>query len=150
MYCSKCGAQIPDDSAFCKSCGTSISCKVAENQGQQTLHSIPSQQKGSRDFTLTKDQVFNTALQAVQKLRYKISSIDKVNGLLQFKTQMSWRSWAGQDMSVLILDNGNGTCTVQITGARNVLGGFTQVIDWGEVNSVAGKVFREMDKLLGK
>jgi len=83
----------------------------------------------THDYSLTNEKVFNTALQSVRKLGYKISSIDKNNGLLQFKTQMSWKSWAGQDMSILVLDNGNGTCTLDIAGARNTSGVFTQAYD---------------------
>jgi uncharacterized PurR-regulated membrane protein YhhQ (DUF165 family) len=37
MYCSKCGAQIPDDSAFCGSCGTPVSGQVVKGHGPQTL-----------------------------------------------------------------------------------------------------------------
>jgi len=102
----------------------------------------------TRDYSTAHDQVFNAALQSVRKLGYKISSIDKTNGLLQFKTQMSWRSWAGQDISILVLDNEQGTCTVDITGARNSSGVFTQAYDWGEVSSIGDKVIKEMDKLL--
>jgi len=76
----------------------------------------------TRDYSRSRDQVMNAALQSIRKIGYKISSIDKANGLLQFKTQMSWRSWAGQDMSILILDNEQGTCSVDITGTRNASG----------------------------
>jgi hypothetical protein len=37
MYCSKCGAQIPDDSTFCSSCGAPVSGKVVKAQGPGTL-----------------------------------------------------------------------------------------------------------------
>ena len=102
----------------------------------------------TRDYSSPYERVFNASLQAVRKLGYKISGIDKTNGLLQFKTQMSWKSWAGQDMSILVIDNGNKTCTVDITGARNPSGVFTQAYDWGEAAGIANKVFKEMDKLL--
>ena len=102
----------------------------------------------TREYNVPYQQVFNAALQAVRKVGYKISSIDKVSGLLQFKTQMSVFSWAGQDMSILVLDNGNETCTVDIAGARNPSGVFTQVYDWGEAAKIANKVFKEMDTLL--
>jgi len=102
----------------------------------------------TRDYSLPHEQVFNNALRAVRNLGYKISSVDKTNGLLQFKTQMSLLSWAGQDMSILVLDNGNGTCTVDIGGVRNTSGVFVQVYDWGEASGIANKVFKEMDKLL--
>ncbi len=103
----------------------------------------------TRDYKFPYQRVFNAALQAVRQRGYKISSIDKINGLLPFKTQMSLFSWAGQDMSILVLDNGNETCTVDVTGARNPSGVFTQAYDWGEAAGIANKVFKEMDKLLG-
>lgn len=37
MYCSKCGAQIPEDSTFCSSCGTPVSGQVVKGQGPRTL-----------------------------------------------------------------------------------------------------------------
>jgi hypothetical protein len=104
----------------------------------------------THEYSFPSDQAFNIALQAVRRLGCKISSIDKVNGLLQFKTQMSWKSWAGQDMSILVLDNGNGTCTVDITGTRNASGLFVQAYDWGEAGGIAKQVFAEMDKLFKK
>lgn len=33
MYCHKCGKQIPDDSAFCSYCGTSIAPHPEKQQG---------------------------------------------------------------------------------------------------------------------
>ena len=81
---------------------------------------------------------------AVAKLGYKIYNVDKAKGLIQFKTPMSLFSWAGQDMSIAIKDNGNGT-TVAISGVRNPAG-FMQVYDWGEPGMIAKKVFSLMDK----
>ena len=37
MYCSKCGAQIPDDSTFCSSCGAPVSGQVVQAEGPRTL-----------------------------------------------------------------------------------------------------------------
>ncbi len=99
----------------------------------------------SRTYPLTREQVFDKALAAATKLKYRIADTDKANGLIRFKTAMSWLSWTGQDMSISILDNGNGTCTVNISGVRNP-SGFIQVTDWGEAGMVARKVFDEMDK----
>ena len=53
----------------------------------------------TRNYTLTYEQVFNKAQTAVEKLGYKITNVDKAKGSIQFKTSMSWFSWAGQDMS---------------------------------------------------
>ena len=97
----------------------------------------------TRNYSLTYEQVFNKAQTAVEKLGYKIYNVDKAKGLIQFKTPMSWFSWAGQDMSVKVSDNGNGTVTVDISGVRNTAG-FMQVYDWGEPGMIAKRVFSQM------
>ena len=97
----------------------------------------------TRNYSLTYEQVFNKAQIVVAKLGYKIHNVDKAKGLIQFKTPMSWFSWAGQDMSIAIKDNGNGTVSVDISGLRNTAG-FMQVYDWGEPGMIAKKVFSLM------
>ena len=98
----------------------------------------------TRNYTLTFEQVFTKAQTAVEKQGYKIYNADKDKGLIQFKTPMSLFSWAGQDMSMKVLDNGNGTTTVDISGVRNITG-FMQIYDWGEPGMIAKKVFSRMD-----
>ena len=49
------------------------------------------------------------------------------------------------DMSMKVLDNGNGTTTADISGVRNITG-FMQVYDWGEPGMIAKKVFSRMDE----
>jgi hypothetical protein len=97
----------------------------------------------TRNYSLTFEQVFNKAQTAVPKLGYKIYNIDKAKGLIQFKTPLSLFSWAGQDMSIAIKDNGNGIINVDISGVRNTAG-FMQVYDWGEPGMIAKKVFSLM------
>jgi hypothetical protein len=99
----------------------------------------------TRDYSLTYDQVFSKAQTAVAKLGYKIYNVDNAKRLIQFKTPMSWFSWAGQDMSIVVSDNGSGTVSVDISGVRNPAG-FMQVYDWGEPGMIAKKVFSLMDK----
>ena len=47
MFCRKCGAQIPDDSEFCVSCGTRISPATQQPEepayGQQPQQSFEQQ-----------------------------------------------------------------------------------------------------------
>jgi hypothetical protein len=103
-----------------------------------------------RDYQQPQERVFAAALQAVRELNYKIDNLDKASGLLNFKTQASWKSWAGQEMSILVVDNGNGTCTVDIAGSRRASGVFIQFYDWGEAAGIARKVFRRMERFLKK
>ena len=64
----------------------------------------------------TLGQAFAAAQKAVRDLGYKVDTLDKTSGLLNFKTGMSWKSWAGQEMSVMIIDNGNGSVEVSVSG----------------------------------
>ena len=99
----------------------------------------------THNYSLPYEQVFNRSQTAVPKLGYKIYNIDKAKGLIQFKTPLSLFSWAGQDMSIAIKDNSDGTVSVDISGVRNTAG-FMQVYDWGEPGMIAKKVFSLMNK----
>ena len=94
------------------------------------------------------DQIFPLAQKSIRDLGYKIDLIDKVNGLLNFKTGMSWKSWAGQEMSIMIIDNGDGTSEISVTGQRNQSGVVIQVYDWGELKGITKKVFEKLDQHL--
>jgi hypothetical protein len=104
----------------------------------------------TRNYSYPSDKIFNAALKTVRDLGYKIDNLDKANGLLNFKTGMSWKSWARQEMSILILDNGDHTCSIDISGRRNPNGAILQVYDWGEAGSIATKVFEGVEERLDK
>lgn len=78
----------------------------------------------------------------------KVDSFDKASGLLNFKTGMSLKSWAGQEMSVMMIDNENGSVEVSVSGRRNQSGVVLQVYDWGEAAGIAKKVIAKMDEHL--
>jgi DNA-directed RNA polymerase subunit RPC12/RpoP len=40
MYCAKCGAQLPDDAAYCFKCGTRISTQSVSSEGSKPEHVI--------------------------------------------------------------------------------------------------------------
>lgn len=94
----------------------------------------------------TLGQAFAAAQKAVRDLGYKVDTLDKTSGLLNFKTGMSWKSWAGQEMSVMIIDNGNGSVEVSVSGRRNQSGVVIQIYDWGEAAGIAKKVIAKMDE----
>jgi len=52
MYCSKCGAQIPEDSTFCGSCGTPVSGQVVKGQEPQALDMLSRRIKADPAGTL--------------------------------------------------------------------------------------------------
>jgi len=103
----------------------------------------------TKDYTKPASTIFDAATRTIQDLGYKIDSLDKTNGLINFKTGMSLRSWAGQEMSVLVLGNGDSASSVSISGKRNQTGVIPQVYDWGEKGKIAKKVFAGMEKCLG-
>jgi hypothetical protein len=103
----------------------------------------------TRDYAKPASTILDGALRAIRDLGYKIDSIDKNNGLINFKTGMSWRSWAGQEMSVLVLGNGDNASSVDISSRRSQTGVILQVYDWGEKGKIAKKVFAGMEKYLG-
>lgn len=37
MFCTKCGAKLPDDCKFCTSCGTKINYSVTNTQQQSMM-----------------------------------------------------------------------------------------------------------------
>ena len=76
----------------------------------------------TRNYPQPQDKLFAAALKAVRDLGYKISNLDKANGLLNFKTDVTWKSWVGQEMSILIVDNGDQTCSVDIFAGGNTDG----------------------------
>jgi len=101
-----------------------------------------------RTYRYPKAVVFNAVLKAVRNLGYRIQSVDPANGLLTFETGMSFRSWAGQKMSVLLLENANGTTEVDISGVAAQSGVVLQVFDWGELGSIGGKVHEALAQQL--
>lgn len=96
-------------------------------------------------FNKSIDQIFKASQKAVRDLGYQIEKLDKDSGLINFKTGMSWNSWAGQSMSILMIDEGDGSTEVTISGVRNQSGVIIQVYDWGEAKKIAKKVFDKMD-----
>jgi hypothetical protein len=100
----------------------------------------------TRTYYQTVDRVFAGAQKAVRDLGYKVDSLDKANGLISFKTGMSWKSWGGQEMSIMIIDNGDGSVEVSVSGKRKQTGVILQVTDWGEAVGIAKKVFVKMNE----
>src|SRR4051812_8640497 len=99
----------------------------------------------TRTYRRRMDQAFLATQKAVRDLGYKVDSIDKAAGLLNFKTGMSWKSWAGQEMTAMLIDNGDGSVDVSLTGRRSQTGVVLQIYDWGEKGGIAKKVFAKID-----
>src|SRR5690349_17922066 len=98
----------------------------------------------ARNYSFAPERVFVAAVQAVQSFGYKIDKIDKANGLLTFRTGMSRKSWQGQEMSLVVLDVGDNTTNVSITGQRISTNSF-QLIDYNEAEGIAKQVLEKME-----
>ena len=95
----------------------------------------------SADFSADAVALYDTVLRSVSGLGYKVDFVDRASGLLTFKTGMSWRSWQGQEMSVVVVPLSESTARLQVTARR--LG--TQLIDWGEGSAIARRVLEAVD-----
>lgn len=100
-----------------------------------------------KNFNKDATKLFSASQKAIRDLGYKTEQLDKESGLINFKTGMSMRSWAGQSMSIMIIDEGD-SCEVSISGVRNQSGVIVQVYDWGEGKKIAKKVFDKIENYL--
>ena len=91
----------------------------------------------SQTYQESTESTVNRCLRAIQALGYKVDSVDKANGLITFKTGLSLRSWRGQEMSAVVLDNGDGSSTVTVTGIRRTA---LQVYDWAEAAAIGRRL----------
>ena len=64
------------------------------------------------------------------------------------ETGMSMKSWAGQEMSAMTIDKGDGTVELSISGRRSQSGVVLQLYDWGEAGSIARKVLAQAEGYL--
>lgn len=90
-------------------------------------------------FDADPDAVFDAAVAAVTELGLKVDQIDRPSHLLTFRSGMSMDSWAGQEMSLLVLPLGSPS-QVTLTSRRR---GF-QLYDWGEARKIATRIFDSM------
>ena len=81
---------------------------------------------------------------------YTLGSVDNENGLIAFETGKSMSSWAGQSMSALISEDGDGSVEIIISGTMKPAGFPKHVYDWGEAGKIAKSIFLELDQVLGK
>lgn len=71
MFCSKCGKEIPDDSAFCSNCGNVISGSVRSD-----VSSAATEQRNTREET---SQIVDTLTEYFSEKNYLYRELDLVN-----------------------------------------------------------------------
>jgi hypothetical protein len=101
-------------------------------------------------YKASRDKVIAAATAAISGLGYVLGAIDNQNGLISFETGMSMSSWAGQKMSVHVMDVGLEYVDVTIGGAMKTHGAQIQLYDWNEAAQIGTKVFKQMDSTLGE
>jgi len=101
-----------------------------------------------RVYGCTRSTAVTAAAAAIARLGFTIGNVDQANGVIAFETGMSWSSWAGQKMSIHLVES-DGSTQISIGGTMKVHGGQLQIFDWGEAKSIAVKVFNEIDAALG-
>ncbi len=84
-------------------------------------------------------------IRAINNIGYDVDNFNEQSGLITFHTGRSWRTWAGQDLSVLILERGPSQREVVVDGEKRWP---LQIWDWGEVKSIAKEPFQEFETLL--
>ena len=101
-------------------------------------------------FTASEDRLFKAAVQTAMALGYSVKHTDPSMRVIAFNTGMSMRSWAGQDMSVSVVQGDGGRNGVIIGGTRAqlALGGVPQVFDWGERGKIARTFLQKFEEIL--
>lgn len=100
-----------------------------------------------QDFEIRTTVLLDLVKRAIVDCGYKLDTVQAESGLITFRSGMSWKSWAGQELSALISECGNGVSRVDISGRRNSNGAILQIYDWGEAASIAKKVLRRISRL---
>jgi hypothetical protein len=101
-------------------------------------------------YTSKMPETIKALMTVIARLGYTLGTVDKENGLIAFETGKSMSSWAGQSMSVLVIETDNESVEITIGGTMKAHGDQLQVYDWGEASKIAKNIFLELDKVLGK
>lgn len=86
MYCSKCGTQLPEDSAFCTHCGFEISKETIETLPNETLLKPQSKMTAKKKIIV----IVAVCLIAILGIFFIINEIGKAN--LKKQLMRDWQS----------------------------------------------------------
>ena len=100
------------------------------------------------EYAADESKAIKAVTAVIARLGYTLKGVDQANGLVSFETGVSLSSWAGQSMSVHVMDVGDSV-RITIGGTMKAHGAQVQVYDWGEAAKIAGKVFEQLDGILG-
>jgi hypothetical protein len=98
-----------------------------------------------RTFQFPAQRVFETSIRAVISLGYDLDNFNKEIRMVTFHTGISWRTRAGEDMTILIHENGPTESEVLVGGSQRLP---LSIWDSGEANAIAGKFLGKLEELL--
>jgi hypothetical protein len=106
-----------------------------------------------RLYAAPRERVFSSILRALAELNYPITHSDHASGVVSFTTGISMRSWGGQNATAAVEAIDARTTRVVIGGktaqsGNPFSGGAGTVYTFGELKSVAGKVFQRVEAIL--
>lgn len=128
VSCPDCDKSVSKRASQCPHCGCPLGNNEAEPRFQNWEPEV---------FSI----VFRCVLQAVRDIGYAIQGVDKQNGMIAFKTGISWRTF-GQDIQLVVVDEGNATCSIDMTSS------YEGVTDWGEGKRIGQKIVKRARELL--
>jgi hypothetical protein len=128
VSCPDCGKSVSKRASQCPHCG----CPLGNNEAKPYVV-----MRQPEVF----DIVFRCVLQAVRDIGYAVQGVDKENGMIAFKTGISWWSF-GQDIQLVVVDEGDSTCSIDMTNSYQAL------TDWGEGNRIGQKILTRARELL--
>jgi hypothetical protein len=128
IFCPDCGKSVSKKASQCPHCGCPFGTAEAKPQ-------VASRQPGVFDI------VFRCVVQAVRDIGYAVQGVDKQNGMIAFKTGISWWSF-GQDIQLVVVDEGGSTCSIDMTNSHQAL------TDWGEGKRIGQKIMSRARELL--
>jgi GYF domain 2 len=128
VSCPDCGKSVSKKASQCPHCGCPLSNVERKPQ-------VVTRQPEVFDI------VFRCVVQAVRDIGYAVQGMDKRNGMVAFKTGISWSSF-GQDIQLVVVDQGDSTCSIDLTNS------FQGLTDWGEGKRIGQKIVQRARKLL--
>jgi hypothetical protein len=82
----------------------------------------------TKTYDADPQSVYNAAVRVAQRSKYKLTRANEADKAITLKTRMSWNTWTGQEIRLMIEAHPGGGSEVRIVTRPR---GF-QAFDWGE------------------
>jgi hypothetical protein len=101
------------------------------------------------EYRATPEKALRKLTAVISRLGYTLGTVDRENGIVNFETGLSMSSYAGQKMSVHVMEMEDGHVQITLGGTMKAHGALFQVYDWGEARKISTQIFNELDRVLG-